>query len=763
MALSKKCLEGAGILDALPAKTLSEEAQAQAIVEAVGEIGRRKTWSDIGLELVSNSYLSGTMTPIANALSIGIQSLLRPTTHGIGVLTDRLGLTQGNRHWRDTRALWQGALEGFGADLHFLREGYLRGYPIDIDKSLNEIAIAQGRKLSDVKQDIVDAYARRQVLDEKIKEGTPEFTARFEALNKRQPTKEEELQYVHEGYDYIRKAIGGKKGEVIRIPTRVTVALDEYGKARFRRMRMYQMMSEKARREATDKDGNLDAEKYVRLIEGEPGVPQSGWKYQLGLSNTAEKDIQKKIEKITADQLKAELNAGKITQDKVKERTAEIRREVTNTAKGFSRMRNELGDLFGVKGKEYLPYETVREFALDNTFQSRTYGFVAQIMKIKREGGDVQRMLMGTMIPFVKTPWNILKEGITYVPGVPLVKGIRPMYAQGGTPVKMNLDELIPRQILGTSMFAGVMALQMSGRITGAPQSAEEAQSWRDQGIAPFAIKFGELQVPYQRLEPVATVIGLSSDLTKAFQEWMNHEDPSKESVRGFYEEVIADTLTAMKYHIMSKSFMEGFATLLEFATDPARMDEKFATQLLRPLTPALMNEAARLMDPYERQASTPLEKLQQRIPGARELLPVEYGLFGGPRETNAMQAFTGFGIISESERNPLQRELARLKFTKGRVGDRVKNVDLTNEQLARYRQLTAEIVTPVLNRAITTPSYPKQSDAKKRVLLERKVETAKRVARSRFVNELKKSDPEMAQKFKNAFYIKQGAPEKAK
>lgn len=695
--MTPDCIDTAKRLaNGAPANTLSREAEALALADAIGEIGKRKTIADYVLEGVINGYLSGTMTPIANALSIGVQNLLRPTVYAIGALTDATKLTKGNRTIGEAYAMLQAATEGFVADLHYFRTGWMRGYPIDVNATVKEIAAGTGRTVPEVKTSISQAYARQSALQEGLTEGTDAFNARVEALSEFEPTPEQISQYVHEGYDYVRKAIPGKGGEMVRIPTKLTVAIDEYGKARFRRQKVAQMAAIKARQEA-----GSDDVRYRELL-----------------------DSYKK-------------EASVITND-------------------FGEMERTLGKMFGNGEKDWLPYTTVREFALDNTFQSRLYGLPANIQKLKNEAGDdaageARRLLLGTMVPFVKTPWNILKEGVTYVPGLPFA--FRPKYAEGGVPVKMSNDELIPRQILGSSMFVAIMSMYAAGRATGAPRDGQEAQSWKDEGKAAFAIKIGDVWIPYQRIEPIATAFGLAADFKRALDDYNSDPNPDKK----VYGDLFTDILIGLKYHILSKSFMEGFSLVLEGVTDPARVDERVATQLLRPLTPAIVNEAARILDPYERQATTPIEKLQQRVPFLRESLPQEYGLYGGPRETNRIQAITGFGIISDSERSPLQMELSRLNYTKGRVGDKIKGLEMNNDQIARYRQLSAELVTPAITALIESDSYKEASDSRKKIVLDTVITKMKGAASKKMFAELYRSDPDFARRFYNKIILEKG------
>jgi hypothetical protein len=201
---------------------------------------------------------------------------------------------------------------------------------------------------------------------------------------------------------------------------------------------------------------------------------------------------------------------------------------------------------------------------------------------------------------------------------------------------------------------------------------------------------------------------------------------------------------------------MEGFSNILEVTSDPARYIESFTAAGLRPLSPAFLNMVARSTDPYERLATTPIEKLQQRFPFLRQDLPVEYGAIGGPRETDFVQAITGFGIKSAPQ-SELQQELADLNFTKGRVGDTIMRVGLTTEQLGEFRQMSAEMLTPVLEKLIQSPSYRSMSKSRRKKALEAVTAKAQGQIRMAYFGKLYKTDPEVARKYYNQEILKRG------
>lgn len=695
--VSKECnvrVNAALDVDTLP---LSDEELTRAIRKGLDKATAPTRKRDMFLEVVVNGYLSGFGTPIANGISVGLQNITAPTLEILGAMTDKLRLTKGNREFADGIAMFEAMLEGFSADVMFFRKGWDNGYPLDITQSTTALArqlkVAPQEAKKIIGREIAGAKAKVQFAD-------PNNTSTMEdlvkAYEKQGFTPEEFQAYMDESYDYIRSSIPAQYGgNIIRWPTRLTVAIDEYGKARFRRQKIAQMASVKARKDAEAGKGNYRT-----------------------LYNQYRKDALKVVDEAKGEEIE----------------------EV------FGRLKADTGRIFGQGEDSMLPYKDIKDFALRQTFQSALVGWPKLAQEIKRES-----VLVSYFVPFIKTPWNILKEGTTFVPGLGVA--LRPKYLQGSTPVKMSNEELIPRQVLGAAMFTGVAALYANNNVTGSPRNAQEAQAWKDQGIQPYSIKIGDTWVSYQRIEPIATVLGLASDLLRTHDDYQ--ENPSPETLEKTTES-IGQILGAMKSNMFSKSFMEGFANITEVVSDPERYMQSFAATGLRPLSPAFLNMIARSTDEYERLAATPLEKLQQRFPFLREQLPVEYGAIGDARKTDTVQALTGFGVTSAPQ-SPLQFELARLKFTKGRVGNEIMRVGLTTQQLGEYRQMSAEMLTPILENFINSATYQNAKDPRKKWLLEKVTGRVQGQVRKQYFAKLRRTDPDVARKFFNEYILSQG------
>ena len=61
------------------------------------------------------------------------------------------------------------------------------------------------------------------------------------------------------------------------------------------------------------------------------------------------------------------------------------------------------------------------------------------------------------------------------------------------------------------------------------------------------------------------------------------------------------------------------------------------------------------------------------------------------------------------------------------------------------------------LNAFVVRPSFQRLPDPQKKIRLEKYIDKLKRIPRIRFYNELRRTDPEMARKFKNEVLRKIG------
>ena len=106
----------------------------------------------------------------------------------------------------------------------------------------------------------------------------------------------------------MRGSIPGKFGEVVRWPTKLSVAIDEYGKARFRRYKIGMLVSQKARQDAkrTGKDYKTLYNQYIKESMEHASFTRDGkltWAEEAEVTKRSFGDMQKDLEKVLGTDL----------------------------------------------------------------------------------------------------------------------------------------------------------------------------------------------------------------------------------------------------------------------------------------------------------------------------------------------------------------------------------------------------------------------------------------------------------------------------
>jgi hypothetical protein len=193
-------------------------------------------------------------------------------------------------------------------------------------------------------------------------------------------------------------------------------------------------------------------------------------------------------------------------------------------------------------GVEEAGGRTIAQTAAEATFQEDN-GLARNVNKVLQTFPALR-----PFIPFVRTPLNILKQGVWEGTGMAaLAKGLD--IATHNHPTKMVMEiqkELlkdpaetfrIAGQItLTTAMAATVYGMAMNGQITGggpgrwtAGRNGKAAQdAWIAAGNIPYSVKVGDAAIPFDRFgEPLAIVMRMFADLGmhSAYMEGKDQEE----------------------------------------------------------------------------------------------------------------------------------------------------------------------------------------------------------------------------------------------
>ncbi|WP_164855670.1 hypothetical protein [Bordetella avium] len=327
-----------------------------------------------------------------------------------------------------------------------------------------------------------------------------------------------------------------------------------------------------------------------------------------------------------------EVNSGIIRSDQVKERVAAI-----------------VSD----------PPTDLRLEAIDQaTYQTFTSA-PGELTKAITRGVNSVPLAGRLILPFVRTPANILKYSFERTPLAPLMAHVRADIAAGGA----RRDIALARITTGSLLMATAADMAMSGVLTGrGPSDRRERQAMERSGWQPYSIKVGDRYFAYNRLDPIGTSLGLSADMVEILANMDDDEALGDAEV----ERTQAAIVMSIANNVMNKTYMSGLAELVTAMSDPQRYGEGYFQRFAGSLVPAGVATAARATDPYALEADTMLERIRSRIPGLTKDLPVRRDLWGEP-----IAYRSGLGAIYDAvspiysrreKPSPIDKEMLRLE-----------------------------------------------------------------------------------------------------
>lgn len=263
------------------------------------------------------------------------------------------------------------------------------------------------------------------------------------------------------------------------------------------------------------------------------------------------------------------------------------------------------------------------------------------------------------IIPFVRTPANIVKFMGERTPLAIASKNIRADIAKGGA----TRDLALARISMGSMIMATVATMTTSGLITGGgPVDPALRNIKRGTGWQPYSMKIGDKYYSYNRLEPIGMLFGVAADTAEIMGQ-VNEEDAKTLALAG---------VMAFTKNVTSKTWLRGVSTAIDALDKPERYGERFIQGYARTLIPTGAAQVARVLDPTLRSVYDPggfwyetYNSIKSRVPGWSKSLPPRRNLWGEPI---VLEGGLGPDIMSPiytstERRSPIDNELVRLKY----------------------------------------------------------------------------------------------------
>lgn len=408
--------------------------------------------------------------------------------------------------------------------------------------------------------------------------------------------------------------------------------------------------------------------------------------------------------------------------------------------------------------KEDIPYEDIREFALNMTFQRRLPvdpnaplirrlpNLIAGINKEKSKlgkgftlGEQVSAALLTTQTPFTKTPYNIAVDGMSYTP-IAMIPFMRPKQLkkklrEGRVEYEIqDYDDYLVRVALGTSVLVPLSLLFMTSNkddmpfITGSAKDAQERRLWQQAGIPEKSVLIDGTYVAFDRIEPMGTVLTLYTDFWEGIMR-LDYEpnDPEYNAAIVALDEAAISLLNATA----NKTVLESAVNFLDyFRYNNQGVVEgvtQMGTDIAKGFIPTGVSDLARIIDGEERLARTPLEQVQQRVPFLREELPLDTSRVSGvsTKESSPFEIILKLRTTPITNQTEVQRYIYRTKANIPVVDSSFMGIKLSTAETSLLREITKPYVDRQLGAVVASQRFQNADAFMQKRILEREATRA--------------------------------------
>lgn len=326
-----------------------------------------------------------------------------------------------------------------------------------------------------------------------------------------------------------------------------------------------------------------------------------------------------------------------------------------------------------------------KEYAEIGTFQSNP-GAVANYLS-----GAISAIPGGTwMVPFIRTPANILTYQLEHLPVVRSFSKNYRAAKDGGD--ELLLAEMNGRQAIGVMAVTASAYMAANNLITGdmpdPRKEPAEYQRWKDLGIKPRSLNFPGFQVSYGMVEPLSNIIAASANIARVMGTYGMSED--------FGEKLTTALAITIAGSFTEKSYFQGLANIAE-VFNPETWTSAGATKAALnavnnqlPIS-GFRRGVANTFDGNMREYSNEYDRmLQNALPFYRNFAPAMISVRDGkPLKNpngNIWNANIPFEVGVPGE-DKVADMLANIEFKWGDRLDKFKNLPLTRDQKAIVRK----------------------------------------------------------------------------
>ena len=312
------------------------------------------------------------------------------------------------------------------------------------------------------------------------------------------------------------------------------------------------------------------------------------------------------------------------------------------------------------------------------------------------------------VVPFVRTPINLMKTTVEHSPFAPLLTEWRDDVKAGGA----RADVALAKMAVGMGYGMAIATAAGYGLVTGAaPADKTERGALEASGWKPFSIRVGDQYVDYRRMDPFSSILGIAATLGQPQTPHGKPADLASAFVSGFLGQ------------LTDKTFLTGLSDFVAAASDESGSKiEAWVKRFAGSFVPAIASQTAQIIDPSKRVTETLADTMQSRIPGMSQNLPAQRDILGDPLRT--------FSPVTPVENDRAASAIVSSGARIGELGKTLQGRKLTGQEYDAYEQLAGQYLREGVENWIDTPDWLEMDDAGRRELIEDLADEAREDAR---------------------------------
>jgi hypothetical protein len=606
----------------------SEDVAEEAIVGLKNNLHKSITGIDLHNEYWLNSILSGTKTQVVNTIGTALHMVYKPAEGFIGAVGDKksrrffihqtmyaanmmtetirllgaLGLNKGARmvRWSSEAAYNEGRKEIFGKGTH--GAGSLAG---------GRKAFRSGKSVLESRSSLFDVSPTKAISGDYIPDGIANAAFMGQPMGR------------------WAKGMLDWAGDMIRLPSRFMISTDElYKQISYRSSAMARLTGD-----AIEELGEGASRKAL--------AEHAATRFQGMIRKTGARYTPDVLQDEAWNNYAAAIARANESGEKLPPEFGNRDDYISNfVRKNYDEKRSSLSD-FAMDWAEDVTFTR----PLDTDFK-RMLAHNKINPDDKSWQQDIQDMVgrhswMRVIMPFIRTPVNLLKFPLQRVPFAPSDALIQ---KKGGMLKKFHMRyqadmlskdpiraaEALGRVRTGAMLYTSLISLAAMGTVTGkGPLNARERKLKMETGWRPYSFKVGEYYVQYNRLDPFATIIGLSADMA----EFMTEANEGGDINDNWVNALFMSGMYATSNNILNKSYLAGLTNILQGLMNPVgggNYAERLLTKQSTSYIPKAISQFTVVTDdPFIKETRDLMTAMKAKTPGLAGSVEARRGILG--------------------------------------------------------------------------------------------------------------------------------------